>query len=81
MRVRLSTKGQLIIPRDVRRALGLQPGTQLDLEVIRRKIVLEPAIQTSAIESLYGRYAGADLLGGLEQDHQKEIQDDRPTRT
>ena len=80
MRVRLSTKGQLIIPRAIRRALGLQPGTQLDLEVTRRKIVLEPALRTSPIDSLYGRYSGSDLLDGLEQDHKKEIQNDRSIR-
>jgi AbrB family looped-hinge helix DNA binding protein len=80
MRVRLSTKGQLIIPSVVRRALGLQPGTQLDLEVVRHKIVLEPKAQTSPIESLYGRYSESDLLDELEQEHRKEIQDDRPIR-
>ncbi len=38
----LSSKGQLVIPLEVRRRLGLKAGDQFVCEVVDGKIVLEP---------------------------------------
>jgi len=72
--VRLSSKGQLVIPGVVRRALNLAPGAQFNLEVVERKIVLDPAPAASPIDALYGRFVGHDLLDDLEQEHRLEIE-------
>ena len=39
--IKLSTKGQVVIPKDVRDALGLAPGATLSLWCEGRRIVLE----------------------------------------
>ena len=80
MLVKLSSKGQLVIPGAVRRALRLSPGTELSLEVVDKKIILAPVDTTSPIDALYGRFAGWDLLGDLEQDSKEEIERERAVR-
>lgn len=40
--VRLSTKGQLVIPGDVRKRLGLRPGSKLALFTDQKQILLTP---------------------------------------
>jgi AbrB family looped-hinge helix DNA binding protein len=78
--VRLSSKGQLVIPRAVRRALKLSPGAEFRLEIVERKIVLNPVEAASPIEALYGRFAGRDLLGDLEQEHRREVESEQAVR-
>jgi AbrB family looped-hinge helix DNA binding protein len=39
--IRLSSKGQIVIPKDVRDALHLAPGTSLRLSQVGRRIVIE----------------------------------------
>ena len=80
MLVKLSTKGQLVIPKAIRCSLGLQPGDRLQVQVVEGKIILEPAAAASPIESLYGRYAGCDLIGELEREHRREIAHEQPLR-
>jgi AbrB family looped-hinge helix DNA binding protein len=79
--VRLSSKGQLVIPGPVRRALKLSPGAEFRLEVVERKIVLDPIEAAAPIEALYGRFAGRDLLGDLEQEHRREVEREQNLRS
>ena len=79
MLARLSSKGQLVIPKAIREALGLQTGTQFQVRVGDGTIVLEP-ISESTIDLLYRKYAGADLIGELEAEHRQEIQDEGAVR-
>ena len=76
MLVRLSSRGQLVIPKSVRQALGLEPGTQFQLQIGDDKIILEP-LAPSAIDLLYGKYAGVDLLADLEAEHRQEIENEQ----
>jgi AbrB family looped-hinge helix DNA binding protein len=76
---RLSSKGQLVIPRSVRDALGLQVGTRFQVLVQDGKIVLEPIVK-SPIDALYGKYSQVDLLGDLEAEHKREIEREASTR-
>jgi AbrB family looped-hinge helix DNA binding protein len=76
MLTKLSSKGQLIIPKLVRQALSLEPGAQFQVEVVDKKIVLKPVSRISAVDRLYGKYAGEDMLGALENEHRQEVQDD-----
>jgi AbrB family looped-hinge helix DNA binding protein len=78
--VRLSSKGQLVIPQSIRRALKLSPGAEFHLEVVEQKIILDPVPPASPIDALYGRFAGHDLLDDLEQEHQREILDEQEIR-
>jgi AbrB family looped-hinge helix DNA binding protein len=41
-RIRLSGKGQIVIPAEVRSQLGLKKGSTLTLRIKGRKIVIEP---------------------------------------
>jgi AbrB family looped-hinge helix DNA binding protein len=70
--VTLSSKGQLVLPKEIRDALGLTPGTTLRITSKGRKILLEP-VTTSMIERLYGKFSGEKLLTDLETDHRQEI--------
>ncbi len=78
--VRLSSKGQLVIPRSVRRALKLSPGAELRLDVVEQKIILDPIAPASPINALYGRFAGRDLLTDLEQEHRRELEHEQAIR-
>ena len=78
--VRLSSKGQLVIPGSVRRALKLAPGAEFRLDVVEQKIILDPVTTVSPIEALYGRFAGRDLLGDLEQEHKRELEHEQAIR-
>jgi AbrB family looped-hinge helix DNA binding protein len=74
--VRLSSKGQLVIPGGVRRTLHLESGARFNLEVVGRKIVLEPITDPSPIDALYGMFEGEDFLTDLEREHREEIERD-----
>lgn len=75
--VRLSSKGQLVIPHSIRQALGLDPGTQFEVQLEGRRIVLEPVGVTPPLEILYGKYASIDFLVELEQEHQHELANEK----
>jgi len=77
MLVRISSKGQLVIPKTIRRALGLRPGTELHIELVGRKIILEPVESLSPIDALYGKYPDADFLTDLEIEHGEELRDEK----
>ena len=53
----LSTKGQLVIPADVREALGIGPGTKVILTVEGGRIVLQPVTER-LIDDMMGMFAG-----------------------
>ena len=80
MLTRLSSRGQLVIPRSVRKALGLQAGTRFYLQIEEGKIVLEP-ILTSPIDMLYGKYRDADFIADLETEHKQEIMEENEVRS
>ncbi len=80
MQVKLSSKGQLVIPQKIRRALDLKPGTEFNIELAGRQIILQPVIDKQAaleaIDALYGMFPGSDLLDALEAEHRWEIERD-----
>ena len=79
MLTRLSSKGQLIIPKAVREALELRAGTEFHVQLEEGKIILEP-VTTSPVDALYGKYLGADFLADLEAEHREEIRDEAAIR-
>lgn len=75
----VSVKGQVVIPKNVREALGLRPGTRLVVDTEGDKIVLTPAPK-GAGNRLFGKYRGVDLLADLTEEHKREIARERQTR-
>ena len=77
MLIKLSSKGQLVIPKNIRENLGLRTGSQLRVHLVDDKIVLEPVDAISAIDALYAKYPDDDFLQDLEREHRKELDNDR----
>ena len=71
--VKLSAKGQLVIPKSIRVALRLHPGTQLQIQLVEQKIILETLDVQSPIDALYGKFVGSDFLAELEAEHRQEL--------
>jgi len=72
----VSTKGQLVIPADVRAELGIQPGSRIALTVEDTRIILQPVNQR-LVERLRGRFAGGpsladDLQRQRREDHKRD---------
>jgi AbrB family looped-hinge helix DNA binding protein len=75
MLLRLSSKGQLVIPKTIRESLRLKNGDQFQVRVIDGKIVLEP-VAKGLVEKLQGKYAGHNMLKVLEEEHKREIENE-----
>jgi AbrB family looped-hinge helix DNA binding protein len=54
MKTRVSEKGQITIPKAVRTKLGLRPGTVLELEAERGRLVGRKAGGRDVIDEVYG---------------------------
>ena len=54
-RVRLSSKGQLVIPADLREQLGLQPGDELVLYLLSDRMMLAEVAAPSPFAEVAGR--------------------------
>ncbi len=52
---KITSKGQITIPVEVRHALKLQEGDIITFEVVKGQAIMQPANQ----ESVFARYAGA----------------------
>jgi len=76
MLLRLSSKGQLVLPKALREQLRLKNGDQFQARVVDGRIVLEP-VRSNLIDQLYGKYAGHDYLTELEEEHRREVENER----
>jgi AbrB family looped-hinge helix DNA binding protein len=76
MLLRLSSKGQLVLPKKIREKLHLKNGDQFQARIVDGKIILEP-VKKDAIKLLHGVLAGTDVLTQLEEEHRREVQHDR----
>ncbi|MDL1909135.1 AbrB/MazE/SpoVT family DNA-binding domain-containing protein [Chloroflexi bacterium CFX6] len=76
MLLRLSSKGQLVIPKTIRESLHLKNGDQFQVRIVDGKIVLDP-VSKGLVEKLHGKYAGQNMLNELEEEHQREIENER----
>jgi AbrB family looped-hinge helix DNA binding protein len=64
-----TTKGQIVIPAEIRRKLGIKEGTRIRLELDEAagQIVLKP-ITRESISKLRGKYRGGGMLKALKAD-------------
>lgn len=74
MLIHLSTKGQIVIPKELREKLGLRPGAELSISLEGNRIILEPQNHRALLESLYGRFDDDDFLAALEAEHGQELE-------
>jgi AbrB family looped-hinge helix DNA binding protein len=80
-RIRLSSKGQVVIPKSIRDALGLEPGDELEAEVSGGVLTLHPRDMGTITDHLKGRFSDGGMVSALEQDHRKDIDRDRSPRS
>lgn len=73
-RVKLSTKGQLVIPRHLRAALCLEAGAILEVTMVDRSLVLKPLTDGSPLNRIYGLLVDCDMIADLEAEHRAEIE-------
>lgn len=67
-------KGQVVIPKEIRRALGIKPGTKLHVRVKDRKIVLFP-LPDDPIRALRGVVKGGpSLTKTLLEDRREDLE-------
>jgi AbrB family looped-hinge helix DNA binding protein len=73
METTTTSKGQIVIPAEVRRKLGIIEGTRIRVEVDEKErlIVLKP-ITRESISQLRGKYRGKGLLKALMADRKRE---------
>lgn len=76
MTSRVSTKGQVVIPREIRQRLGIGRSTEVRFEVEGDHVVLTP-LRRRPWRDLRGLLRGRGLTAALEADHREEVGADR----
>lgn len=71
MTQRVGAKGQVVIPKDIRDALGLLPGAEVEFERDAGTVRILPA-GAAATHGLRGRYAGSGMAAALLTDRKGE---------
>ena len=66
---RMGAKGQVVIPKDMRDAIGLRPGDDVEFAIERGGVRVEPARPRRARAGLL---AGHRLVEALEAEHRSE---------
>jgi AbrB family looped-hinge helix DNA binding protein len=69
--ITISSKGQVVIPKQVREQLGLEEGTKLNLEVRGQEVVLS---KTADWRDMQGMVTGTDLIQALEEERELDKQ-------
>ncbi len=67
----VSTKGQIVIPAQLREELGLSPGTQVAIEREGDAIILHP-LTPAYVRSLRGYFRGSSMGELREREHRKD---------
>jgi AbrB family looped-hinge helix DNA binding protein len=68
---RVSTKGQVVIPAELREKLGLRSGTRIALQLEGNAILLQP-ITEDFIDSIPGSLKGPSLGAVRDRDHRND---------
>jgi len=70
--VKTSAKGQVVIPAEIRRALGIKPGTKFHVRAEGKEVVLFP-LPADPIRALRGVVKGGpSLTRALLEDHKED---------
>ncbi|MXX40171.1 MAG: AbrB/MazE/SpoVT family DNA-binding domain-containing protein, partial [Gemmatimonadetes bacterium] len=58
---RITSKGQVTIPKNIRQVLGVKPGDRVEFELLPdRRVVVKPALATAVFERYVGYLATRD---------------------
>jgi AbrB family looped-hinge helix DNA binding protein len=71
MTQRVGAKGQVVIPKELRDALGLRPGSEVGFERDGDGVRILP-VGSAATRGLRGRYASSGMAGALLDDRARE---------
>lgn len=69
--VTASSRGQIVIPRDIRRQLQIVPGKKLSIKAEAGRILLTP-LPDDPVESFCGIFEGGPSLTGALMEQRKE---------
>lgn len=75
MIAKVSSKGQVVVPKEIRKQMGIKSGAFLEFKQIDDKR-LELTVIKDLIKELEGIYEGSGMLKELEREHREEIERD-----
>ena len=75
MIAKVSSKGQVVVPKEIRKQMGIKSGAFLEFRQIDDKR-LEVTVIKDLIKELEGIYKGSGILKELEREHKEEIERD-----
>jgi len=70
----VSTKGQLVIPAEMRESLSIGPGTRIAVTLQGSRIILEP-VSEKLVEETRGLFAGGPSLSKLLRQERRKNKD------
>jgi len=74
--VRVGPKGQVVIPVDIRREIGLEPGQRVEIDLQDNAVVITP-IPLDLRKTLRGFFRdGPSLTEALKREHAEELERD-----
>jgi len=76
----VSTKGQLVIPAEIREQLGIEPGTKMEISVEGSRIILQPVDKLRVIEELCGISKGGPSMADeliAERQEEERLENER----
>ena len=76
LKARVSSRGQLALPKEVRDQLGLDEGASVTVRVDGDEVILRKVV-TGNWREWDGRFKRSDLLGDLARSRRKELMHDR----
>jgi len=71
-KTKVSSKGQVVIPKEIRERLGIRPGTILNVKVEGKKIILEPTSEPPDIFVELGERS-EEILQELRRESEERI--------
>jgi AbrB family looped-hinge helix DNA binding protein len=77
MKTHVSSRGQVVIPQEIRERLHLREGSELEVQVENDHLVLRKAKTSAGWRTWQGRFKRVDLTKALEKERRAEEGRDR----
>lgn len=68
----VSSKGQIIIPAEVRKKKGIKQGDRFEVKMLENQLLLVP-VEKKSLAGLYGLFKGEGLTRSLQEEHEREL--------